>query len=107
TVCFLIELIKNGNSTFGIAAADDEFFTTTKYRDIQCRRNLTQVLVHRSAQVGEPLVVERFGGEVGRLNGGLGFQNQIAGRNLLFNDDLATQGVTMRLRNIEIDHLSD
>src|SRR5690606_24079733 len=51
TVCFLIELIKNGNSTFGIAAADDEFFTTTKYRDIQCRRNLTQVLVHRSAQV--------------------------------------------------------
>ena len=60
--------------TFCITAIDDKFFAATEDGDVERGRNLTQVFIHRPAQMRQTFVVLWLGDEVVRLSGGFGFQ---------------------------------
>ena len=69
-----VELFENFDRARGIVAADDEALAAPEDGDVERGRDLAQVFIERAAQVGQPVIVERLGDEIVRLDRVLGFQ---------------------------------
>jgi hypothetical protein len=100
-----VEAFEQLDRAFGIGAADDEFLAAPEDGDVEGGRDLAQVFVERTAEVGEPRVIERLGDEVRRL-GRFGFQLGFGNR-INAGDQVAAQGVIQAFGDAHVDQLAD